>query len=138
MLTTPESNDLWPTLGPAAVPITTAGFPELASTSRKSLADAFGTVEAPNRSRNIHVSECDSIDELAGEIDEELAARPPDYRPDYGAAIAHALNQQALLNAVVGGGQKTNKNGEQKQTYKKKKKGNTLLFTTNVRSYNTN
>lgn len=125
MLTTPEATELWPTLGPI---ITSSGFPEMASTSRKNLAETFGGAASTNRSsRNINVSECESIDELVEEIDEEQAAKPPEYRPGYGNAIANALNQQAILNAVAGGGQKN-----------KKKKRDKLLFTTCVRSYTSN
>lgn len=129
MLTTPEATELWPTLGPA----NNSGFPELIA-CRKTLADTFGSssVSPPNR-RLIHVSESDSVDEQLDEIDEEAAARPPIYRPDYGSAIAQALNQQAILN-LVGGGGANRKNG-QKQ---KKKKNNKVLFSTNVRSYDGN
>lgn len=128
MLTTPEATELWPNLGS----VTTSSFPELAA-GRKSLAETFGptTASLPNR-RLIKVSESESVDELFDEDDVEAAARPPEFRPDYGAAIAQALNQQAILNSVTGGANR--KNG-QKQ---KKKKASTVLFSTNVRSYNGN
>lgn len=149
MLTSPEAKGLWPTLNPvAAAPSIGSGFPELATTSRKKLDESFGVAAAPatNRTRNIHVSECESIDELTvDEIDEEMEARPPEFRPDYGAAIAHALDQQALLNAFSGDGSVGNNVGgnggaqkESSKTKKKKKKGSTVLFTTCVRSYDGN
>lgn len=104
MLTQPKKNELWPSLSPTVSPCWDSAIPTVSGAKKQTIFKRLS-----------HASD-DYID------DEEDIAGPPEFKSDFGTAIATALEKQ-MFNQI---------DASSSDRKMKKKKRNTVLFSTGL------